>query len=207
MSIFKSLRRFLISGSKKSVIIALCLFLTACLKTPITPLEIDETVRQLALSSDETIHIRIESESTPQVLGHQYLFVALPFGRVVVDDMEQYIFDGLFTALSLSGKKPVLQHSETPQYPSLVLRPRYAQATAYDFFAMRWIKTKLVIEAEYASGPEQKLVREFSADSSAVKRFAFSKQLSFYFNKSSKTLFADIANFTTPRGSGFESRY
>lgn len=160
------------------------LLLAGCLRTYIEPVQIDSTVQSLALANDEPLFVSVFPLEEHRTVGHQYLFFAIPFGRVTIKSLPQDIFKAAFSQLSLVGIKPILASTTTKkQLPHLRIEIREVQATAYDFFFMRWIKTRVILEAEYQDRSGLKRSLLLSGGQSSWKQFAFSKHLSFYFNR------------------------
>lgn len=174
--------------------------LSGCLRTSIEPHAIDETVQLLALTSADPLFFNIQDADELGTIGHQYLFFGIPFGRVQIEDSGAYFSRSFFTEIALAGKKPLIAVSSSEQYPVLDVRIKDVQATAYDLFAIRWIQTEVNAEVEYKKSPTESYSRNFLAKESAFKRFAFGKQLSFYFSKTVKKLTEDILKFINECG-------
>lgn len=178
----------------------LMIALSGCLRTSIEPQVIDETVQLLALTSSDPLFLNIQDADDLGTIGHQYLFFGIPFGRVQFEDSGSYFLSSFFTESALAGKKPLLAVMTREQYPVLSVRIKEVQATAYDLFAIRWIKTEVNAAVEYKKSPTESYKRDFIATESAFKRFAFGKQLSFYFGKTVKKLTQDILTFVSECG-------
>jgi len=110
------------------------------------------------------------------MLGHQYLFVGIPFGSVYLQDAAVSIYQHALINLALRGYKV---HPPRDAAPELRLTLSDFESTAYDLLFVRRVRASATLELAFRRRPDRTLVLVCHAtgSSSEFSRFGFTAEL------------------------------
>ena len=163
-----------------------------CLRTTISYQEPDRTVLELADQNPAAIFLSSSGGSQNLSLGHQYLFLIIPFGHVVLADSQQKLFNAAYEKLSLMGYKPLVppESGSNQYFPRVDIVLKDIQLNAYDLLALRKIAARLCIEVSFQKSSLEQLNSKLICEtSSSFKAFAFEKQLTFQLDQTLRQTF------------------
>lgn len=119
--------------------LAVLFILTGCLATPLTPRSPIDDISVLKRLGGRDLGVAILDNRIHETAGHQYLFVAIPFGRVYLDQPEVDLWPWVETKLRIAGYRV----SQARNPPSIQIELNKIQVSAYDFIIIRKIVVKV----------------------------------------------------------------
>ncbi len=153
------------------------LYLSGCLHTPLSPRPALPGLLTLNSLNSRPLRLEVTSNTKPS-LGHQFLFLVIPFGRISLPQSAEYLYNQLFEDLVVHGARvtPLLEHSfAIPKFKVEVLD---INETAYDFIFIRWIRCSISVRVSYSPSHDiQGEPVEISESTSTLSPFAFRKEL------------------------------
>ena len=167
------------------ILLLILVHLSGCLKTTLDSKATNLDVFELAAENTQKLKVKVVNTSTKKTAGRQFLFVFIPFGRIVIKHPEDFLSRSFYTHLSIKGYKPIT-HTHTnayPQLPELSVEIDNFQATAYDYFFYRRIVCKIALTATLNLPNQTQKVWSGTIKKTAAKRYAFKPQLENIFNK------------------------
>ena len=174
-----------------SLLILLCL-LSGCMTTTLQPTPILPAVSKLALSNEQPIALSVKNDLQEQVVGHQYLFIIFPFGRITNASVSTLIKNEAITGLTLNGFK-VLERQEEPRIPLVEIVVRDLQLTAYDYIFFRRIVCKITLGGEIRHGISDKVrTWETTVSESATVSLAFEAELDRVLTRTKEAAIKDL---------------
>jgi hypothetical protein len=151
---------------------------SGCVSTelPFAPLE--PAVVRLATVAEHGVNLRVTVNTSPLRLGHQYLFLAIPFGSISLPHPSTVLTDALYRELAVAGIRAVPDGNEAG-LPTLTVSVRDLSTSAYDLLFVRRVTASAELSAilttsEAGSSP---LGFDTSGESSSFERFGFKPQL------------------------------
>lgn len=165
-----------------ALVSALALSLAGCVLTAVPRAPISPEVFRLAASNDRAIRLDLSGPQETLSVGHQYLFIVIPFGRIVIEHPLDHLRTSAYTQASLSGLRPIVDvpaNDSAFDTPRLEIRLQDIQVSAFDFLFTRHIVCDVSVEARLfapgSSSPE-KLAAGRVAETEFV-RYAFEPEL------------------------------
>lgn len=118
---------------------------SGCVSVRVHGSQVPEQVFKLALTNRKLIKLQVTVPQTtsPAIFGHQYLLIFIPFGRIIVPELEASLFNKAYTALSISGYR--IAERAHPHSPTIHIQLKKFQLTAYDYIFRR----KIYCAADY----------------------------------------------------------
>lgn len=178
-----------------AIALVFVLLLSGCVTTPVSFPEPGPELKKLSELQLQPVTLTIDAPQSITV-GRQYLLLVIPFGEVILDKFHNDLLNSASEALLLSGFKPIVVKSrpiaENQAIPHIVLTHQTTSINAFDLFALRRISVAIKIRLQRYNRTGL-LVEDtvLSAATSGYKRFAFSKQLDFYYQQALRKLFAN----------------
>lgn len=117
-------------------IVALVL-LNGCAHTVFFGRPLDTTTFALAAGADRPIHLSTCPVEDRLALGHQYLFVVLPFGSLTLGNPGTYLQRRAYAGMSLAGLRPLTDKRQANDGPQLEVCIKDVSVTAYDLIFVR----------------------------------------------------------------------
>jgi len=157
------------------------LLLSACVNTQLAVHKLEPSVLKLQDSNTRNIYLHMKESSENTSLGHQFLFILFPVGRIQHQNPKAAILQEATTRLALSGFR-VFESTDSSDYPLLNLSITSLQLSAYDFIFFRKIVCKIKLRAELwrrSSMPAK--VWETSQSTHDYRALAFEPQLDHLF--------------------------
>lgn len=154
-----------------------------CLRTPLASTPLSEPTFRLAALGQRPVRVTVIGPAAPRSVGHQFLMVAIPFGRIELSDPVKAVERAAFAELAVAGIRPVIGPAGAG-LPTVELRLKDASVSAFDFIVTRRVAAAVTVEAALhrAGSPTERIVVERSGDSSSLERFGFTPQLSAAFD-------------------------
>ena len=154
--------------------VALCA-LSACAHTRIAARPIPPEADKLARLAPRSIAFHLEC-GVDEIVGHQYLLLILPFGRISIEDPARHLANHLVVALAERG---IAGYEASAEQASVQIRCEDLSLTAYDYFFVRQIVGRLSwsIDALPESSIDKPIVQRNRT--SALKAVAFHSQLEY----------------------------
>ncbi|MDC0358658.1 hypothetical protein OAO01_07575 [Oligoflexia bacterium] len=152
----------------------------------------NQKVFELAAVNTAPLGLVIEGQKERFSAGHQYLFVIIPFGRVVIEDPSKYLERSAYTKLALLGYKPLVNSTGT-RHKTLQIRIDSLQASAFDFLFFRRVVARVSLGASLKDGLGNEIA-EVTADAShaSVRKYGFHTELEYALDKSFSAALSDL---------------
>ncbi len=159
-----------------AVFLPLVLFLAGCLHTSLPPRQVLPDIYRLGRVAERQVQLETNSEVPEQsTLGHQYLFIGIPFGRISLADPKQALYESASRGLA---QERIGITNASSAHPELKLSLEDLQLTAYDFIFIRRIVCRVRLKAEFtrpsSSAP---LTKVFTATETDWVSLAFEREL------------------------------
>lgn len=153
-----------------------------CLNTNLKSEPILKQIKSLLISNKRLIGLRIQDLTDSEIIGHQYLFIILPFGRIKAPQLSEQLINQAQTTLAIKGYSPKIASSNNQidfDYPAIHISIDAISLTAYDLIFMRKIVCKLDLSAKLIS-PDKTIMRDEKTTTYQSKyvSFAFEPELS-----------------------------
>ena len=155
----------------KIMVIMLIFQLSGCLTTRIETTPLPTHFRQLLAANRHPIQLNCSAEQVSPNLGHQFLFLLLPFGQVVVDDPAAELCRIAKEELALKG---FWISPAAPESVSLLLQE--LALSGYDLLLTRRVVVDGLLNATI-SYKGRKTEFQTVIDNGEFRRFAFEKDL------------------------------
>lgn len=158
-----------------------------------TPLRLDRipaATYKLSALADKDIWLEVHDPHSSAEkdnllpLGHQYLFVVVPFGRISAVDPLQALFVKSAWLLSERGYRAHAVREKHSGAPLIKLKLQTFSASGYDMLFARKVTCSLELQAEIqlASGLDTRSARA-QGESSALRPYAFQEELEYHCEK------------------------
>ena len=149
--------------------------LMGCAHTRISARDIPQDATKLAGLNSKSISIAVDCP-VDEIVGHQYLFIIFPFGRISIEHPGNHLRNHLYVAMAEAGLKPLLVNTEQAD---LRVTCNVMSLTAYDLLFVRRIVAALQVTLSLPGIGSQRFttVRDFRL--SATKPLAFYQQLEY----------------------------
>lgn len=146
--------------------------LLGCAHTRIAPRHIPPEVLRLVELAQKRVSIKVDCP-IDEIVGHQYLLIFLPFGRISVAEIEDHLKHALVTELSQLGIAPFyVKHDKDADF---VVRCDSLSLTAYDLIFFRHIVSNISLRLVSNRFSNNEL--PFTLNESQYRAFAFHPQL------------------------------
>ncbi len=158
--------------------ISLCIsvIFASCTGVKITNSPIPVQVNKLKLSNTKKIKLTTQSNENSQIIGHQYLFLFIPFGRIITENPDISLYNKAYSKLAVKGYK--IENSKLSKMNRLHLTINNLRLTAYDLLFIRNIYCETEIKMDFLDPDNRvKYSQIFKAKKSSYKPLAFSKEL------------------------------
>ncbi len=146
-----------------------------CVSTTIDGPSPEAPIERLAALAPNAINLIVEGSDTPRPLGHQYLFVAIPFGTIALRSPLNTLAESVHREFAIAGIRATRGGTD-PTRPTLTLRFTELHTSAYDLIVIRRVSAVARLSAQLTL-PDSKLAIETSGESSSFERFGFKPQL------------------------------
>lgn len=143
-----------------------------CAHTRIPPHPLQVEAVRVAGLNQRTLRYHVDCE-IDEIVGHQYLLIAFPFGRISLENPSKHLAHAIFRELAIAGFRP---REAGISEADLIVRCDDLSLTAYDFLFFRRIIAALDLTITRKEGPNAGDSHIFS-HSAANKAFAFFRQL------------------------------
>ena len=152
--------------------------LASCLRTELPPLSSPPALERLQKLNTKAVTVRYCPSSLPQTAGRQYLFIAIPFGRVVLSSAPaDVIAERVRERLIIKGYR-VREVNDDSAPTDLEICPRTLTVNAHDILLTRIItgSIELTIEA-YSTAGKSLFKSEVEGSATLIRRFGFEQEL------------------------------
>lgn len=149
-----------------------CLIFTGCAHTRIAPRPIPIEALRLVDLAQKTVSIKVNCP-VDEVVGHQYLLIFLPFGRISVAEIENHFKHALVTEVSQSGVAPFFV--EQDKDADFIVRCETLSLTAYDLIFFRRIASNISLKLANKRFSNHEI--PLAVEESEYRAFAFHAQL------------------------------
>lgn len=150
----------------------LTIFLCSCAHTRVAARPIPDEAVRLATINGQPLSFHVDCD-VDEIVGHQFLFVIFPFGRISLEDPKKHLSHALYREIAVAGFSP---HETEEKDANLIVRCTDLSLSGYDYLLFRHIVATLELSIErpliYASTPVVTYTR-----AGAFKAFAFHQQL------------------------------
>lgn len=152
---------------------------TGCASTGITVPPPEAATLRLAALAPHGIRLEVTGSNTPLSVGHQYLFVAIPFGAISLIAPQTALRRALSTELAIGGIQALPEGSDAA-VPVVTVTPLDLQVTAFDLLFTRRVSAtvRLGVTVALPTHPESVVTLEVRGESGSFERFGFTPQLS-----------------------------
>jgi hypothetical protein len=148
------------------------IFSSGCAHTRIAPRPVPAEAQRLIALAQRNVSISVDCP-VDEIVGHQYLLIILPFGRISIAEVDQHIKNALVTELSQSGI--AVSFIARDQNPDLVIRCNTLSLSAYDLIFVRRIVAHLSLQVSHKHSLDISIPYEIGE--SEYRSFAFHAQL------------------------------
>lgn len=163
--------------------IALASFCIGCHAEFIQPAKPEEALPRLEALAKKQVELRFCSQSLQvqsSELGHQYMLLFIPFGRIFLDknDSRDWIAERAKRALVLAGYR--VEESGLPYQADLIVEicPRNLRATAFDFFLVRRLVAEISFDISFQrKGDPLPLQFTVAERATQLRKFGFGPDL------------------------------
>jgi len=166
------------------ILLAFLLFATTrCVTTQVTPASLDPNLSRLERTAERSVTLRVSPVNDPLEVGHQYLFVVVPFGAIYLTDPSRAIEAAVRLELALAGMsaEPVRERST---HPTVTVALTAASVTAYDLIVTRRIRAHVALTVVVqGAGDSPAVTFETEGASASFERFGFAPQLTAAFSE------------------------
>ncbi len=146
--------------------------MSSCAHTRLSARIIPPEAERLAAVNNKALRYHVDC-AVDEIVGHQYLLVAFPFGRVSLEDPKKHLIQAIFKELAIAGYKP--RESDALR-ADLVVNCTDLSLSAYDFLFFRRISAN--VELQVTDNRSGMIVpRAVRGSSGAFKAFGFYQQL------------------------------
>ncbi len=154
--------------------------LSGCISTGLTVPPPEAATLRLAALAPHQIRLVVTGSSTPLSVGHQYLFVAIPFGAISLIDPQTALRSALSTELAIGGIQ-VLPEGSDAAVPLVTVTPTDIRVTAFDLIFTRRVSAtvRLGVSVTPPDRPESAVTLEVGGESGSFERFGFTPQLAY----------------------------
>lgn len=157
------------------------LLISGCVSTQITSPPLDPKVFQLAALNQNPIHLDVSAAAPDRKLGHQFVFIGIPFGEVESKNLNAIVQRTLYQKLALRGFTPIVGRPLSTDFsataPSLDVLIDSAQASAFDMLVTRHLSCSLDISAQLSKSDMRREARG-TGTFEHFGAFAFERELS-----------------------------
>jgi hypothetical protein len=140
-----------------------------CMTTDLEGRDLTPEVLRLAQHNPRPLSLHIACP-VDDIVGHQYLFVVFPFGRISVPAAAQILADTTYTKAALLGYSPSFVAAEGRQ---LAVQCDEISVSAYDFLVTRRVSIVVKLSARSRDRRGNWHAAEVSEHSAEFRRFAF----------------------------------
>jgi hypothetical protein len=194
-------KNYVMKLSAKLLLLSALLFLSACSSTALPRTSISKDIFELAAGNQAPILLEVSleegsaSDQATGLVGHQYLFVAIPFGSVYLPSASETISNSMYQRLVLQGLKPITSKSHVfGALPRLHLKVTSLSLSAYDFIFTRKVAASLEGRATlFAASGEPLWEMPFSARESELRRYGFAAELEQALSKALEEALTQVA--------------
>ncbi len=171
------------------VLAACCLFFLGCSIAALRAPNDDESFIRLSRANGRPIQLRLTYQPLSPRLGHQFVLLLLPFGRIELEQPENFFLKYAARSMAITGYSP----SAGPNLPQLHVEIIEASLTAYDLFFVRRIAAHLMARATLLSRQGEILsAAECRHEAASYEPFAFEPELSALYGRAAEEMFADL---------------
>lgn len=173
----------------KQFLLVILLILSACVKTNLNPPPVLGKVFELHQLNQKSLDVKIEPNIHNFTLGHQYVFLFFPFGKIKSQISSDPLNNLFFTELVLNGHKPNAPLKDLDNSTIKVANPLLEvnilsqQVSAYDFLVIRRISCSIELEARLTLPKNIERLALVSTNYSEIKTYAFQPQLEKVYNQ------------------------
>lgn len=167
------------------------------MRTQLQSQPLQAKVFELAAANRNPIRLQVSSVSDSS-LGHQFMFIGIPFGSVESQQLDVMLKRATYQKLALKGFTPVINSSDKvlPNMfgagaPELSLVVHGASATAYDLLVTRWLRCSLQLSAQLSNATGSSEVRS-EGTFQHLGAFAFERELSLCFARALDTALDNV---------------
>jgi hypothetical protein len=153
-------------------LLVVCIFSSGCAHTRIAPRPVPPEAQRLIALAHREVSISVHCP-VDEIVGHQYLLILLPFGRISIAEVDQHLKNALVTELSQSGI--AVRFVAHDQNADLVIRCNALSLSAYDLIFVRRIVAQLSLQVSHKLSPDFSIPYEIQE--SEYRSFAFHAQL------------------------------
>lgn len=152
---------------------------TGCTSTGITVPPPDAATARLAALAPHGIRLAVVGSNAPLPVGHQYLFVAIPFGAISLIDPQIALRRALSTELAIGGIQALPEGTDAA-VPVVTVTPLDLQVSAFDLLFTRRVSAtvRLGVTVALPAQPGSAVTLEVGGKSGSFERFGFTPQLS-----------------------------
>ena len=161
---------------RRILLLTLICLTSACTTVYLAPRGINPDTKKLAALNRQKINVRVTLAKEFKTLGHQYLFLLIPYGQIQHHSVKQLISDAIYRELSISGFSPQIVFEESPkkvssllpQKPLLEINVKDLSLTAYDLLVTRKVTgridltSKLILAKGETDYPEIRIQENYS---------------------------------------------
>ena len=169
---------------RKTLLLGFLLALCCCAQTTIHGGLLDPQVAKLVNLNQHRLGLRVllanDLTGKNRTNGHQFVFLFLPLGKVVIEHPDNALFTELYSALTLRGYKvvPALQTQvNSPNFPVLEVTLEQLTLSAYDLFFTRRLACSLTLNAKLWREDGAQLIGSTSINESKYRSLGFRPQL------------------------------
>jgi hypothetical protein len=156
----------------------------SCVRTGLTADPAPRSLSKLAHLNNRPIRLEVEAPQSPISLGHQYLLIVIPFGRITLEEPKKYIFNLVYEDLVLKGFSPVTAHGTKRE---LRVKLESMNATAYDLLFIRLVRCSVDLDINFNG---LHFIAQGSA--SSFRRYGFKPQIEELLKAASKDAMQDM---------------
>lgn len=150
-----------------------------CTSTGISVPPVTPAIERLAALASHGVRLSVAAPTAPLALGHQYLFVAIPFGSISLMEPQTTLFRALSTELAIAGIRALPAEGDSAA-PMVTVAPIDLRLTAFDLIFTRRVGASVRLQVTVSSPDptEPALHFEASGESGSFERFGFTPELS-----------------------------
>ncbi|RIL04796.1 MAG: hypothetical protein DCC75_12275, partial [Proteobacteria bacterium] len=132
---------------------SLALALLGCFPTKLPDsAPLSQKVFELAAANSRPLALSVTCPSEPYLLGYQFLFIVIPFGRVELPDPKSTLSRASYQFLARQGFKLLTSQplGASHQGPGIHLKLDSFSVNVYDFIFVRRVSAEVAISAEFS---------------------------------------------------------
>ena len=170
----------------RCILATLSIALARCTTTSIAPEALSQDLIRLSSLNDHRLYLHVKNIQESEIVGHQYLLVVLPFGRVRSPSLTHFVFNTAFKDLTLAGERiiPASLPLSKSALPLIEISIDDASDSAYDLRALRRVEASVTLTITLWLTPDIPAWRKtLLGHYSGYTKSPFSKELSNAFEK------------------------